>query len=161
MFNVKFCWWLDLNHRPLVTEATALPTEPQPLPLILYQRLGRVHFPYLVTLFLSLSLSFLCNLSCNVQPTNTYYSNRSVSLSHSVTLSLFLPLTTHTLSLSLSFFLSISFTLFHSLSHSLFLPHPLSLSLIQCHPLYLWHTILQSFLHSFFSSFSQSLSQFY
>ena len=30
-FN-KSCWWLDSNGGPLVTEATALPTEPQPLP---------------------------------------------------------------------------------------------------------------------------------
>ena len=27
-----FCQWLDLNRGPLVMEATALPTEPQPLP---------------------------------------------------------------------------------------------------------------------------------
>ena len=27
----KFCRWLDLNHGPLVLEATALPIEPQPL----------------------------------------------------------------------------------------------------------------------------------
>ena len=31
MFN-KFCRWLDLNSGPLVSETTALPTEPQPLP---------------------------------------------------------------------------------------------------------------------------------
>ena len=31
MFN-KICRWLDSNHGPLVSEATALPTEPQPLP---------------------------------------------------------------------------------------------------------------------------------
>ena len=30
-FN-KFCRWLDLNRSPLVLEATALPTELQPLP---------------------------------------------------------------------------------------------------------------------------------
>ena len=30
MFN-KFCRWLDSNRGPLVLEATALPTEPQPL----------------------------------------------------------------------------------------------------------------------------------
>ena len=34
IFNIKFCWWLDLNHRPLVLEATALSTEPQPLPKV-------------------------------------------------------------------------------------------------------------------------------
>ena len=28
----KFCRWLDSNRGPLVLEATALPTEPQPLP---------------------------------------------------------------------------------------------------------------------------------
>ena len=31
MFN-KFGRWLDSNRGPLVSEATALPTEPQPLP---------------------------------------------------------------------------------------------------------------------------------
>ena len=31
MFN-KFCRWLDSNRGPLILEATALPTEPQPLP---------------------------------------------------------------------------------------------------------------------------------
>ena len=31
MFN-KFCWWLDSNRGPLALQATALPTEPQPLP---------------------------------------------------------------------------------------------------------------------------------
>ena len=30
--NINFCQWLDSNHGPLVLEATALPTEPQPLP---------------------------------------------------------------------------------------------------------------------------------
>ena len=33
MFYVYFAKWLYLNHRPLVLEATALPTEPQPLPI--------------------------------------------------------------------------------------------------------------------------------
>ena len=32
MFNINFCGWLDLNYGPLDLEATALPTEPQPLP---------------------------------------------------------------------------------------------------------------------------------
>ena len=32
MFNLKFCSWLDLSRWLLVLEATALPTEPQPLP---------------------------------------------------------------------------------------------------------------------------------
>ena len=32
MFNISFCEWLDSNHRPLLLEATALPTEPQSLP---------------------------------------------------------------------------------------------------------------------------------
>ena len=31
---IKFRRWLDSNHGPLVSEATALPTEPQPLPNI-------------------------------------------------------------------------------------------------------------------------------
>ena len=29
---INFCRWLDSNRRPLVSEATTLPTEPQPLP---------------------------------------------------------------------------------------------------------------------------------
>ena len=32
MFHIKVCRWLDSNRGPLVSEATALPTEPQPLP---------------------------------------------------------------------------------------------------------------------------------
>ena len=32
MFNINFCWWRDSNRGPLESEATALPTEPQPLP---------------------------------------------------------------------------------------------------------------------------------
>ena len=31
MFNIKVCMWLDSNCGPLLLEATALPTEPQPL----------------------------------------------------------------------------------------------------------------------------------
>ena len=30
--DFKNCQWLDLNHGPLVCEATILPVEPQPLP---------------------------------------------------------------------------------------------------------------------------------
>ena len=32
MFIVKIHWWLDLHHGPLVSEATFLPTMPQPIP---------------------------------------------------------------------------------------------------------------------------------
>ena len=32
MFNIYFCWWMYSNCRPLESEATALPTEPPPLP---------------------------------------------------------------------------------------------------------------------------------
>ena len=32
IFNIKFCHWLDSNHGPLELEATALPTQPRPLP---------------------------------------------------------------------------------------------------------------------------------
>ena len=31
IFNINFCRWLDTNRVPLESEATALPTEPQPL----------------------------------------------------------------------------------------------------------------------------------
>ena len=30
--SIKFCQWLESNRGPLVSKATALPTEPQPLP---------------------------------------------------------------------------------------------------------------------------------
>ena len=33
MFYINFCWWRDSNHGPLELEASALPTEPQPLPV--------------------------------------------------------------------------------------------------------------------------------
>ena len=36
MFNINDCQWLDSNHRPLELEATALSTEPQPLPMKKY-----------------------------------------------------------------------------------------------------------------------------
>ena len=32
MFYIKVCRWLDSNRGPLVSDVTALPTEPQPLP---------------------------------------------------------------------------------------------------------------------------------
>ena len=34
MVIIKFCRWLELNHGPLVSEATTLPTEPQPMPIV-------------------------------------------------------------------------------------------------------------------------------
>ena len=34
MFNKRVWQWLDLNHGPLVSEATAPPTEPQPLKIV-------------------------------------------------------------------------------------------------------------------------------
>ena len=37
MFNPKFCQLLDLNRGSLVSEATALPSEPQPLPNLYLQ----------------------------------------------------------------------------------------------------------------------------
>ena len=36
MFNIMFCRWLDSNLGPLELEVTALPTEPQPLPLLTF-----------------------------------------------------------------------------------------------------------------------------
>ena len=33
---IKFRRWLDSNSRPLVSEVTALPTEPQPLPIYIF-----------------------------------------------------------------------------------------------------------------------------
>ena len=37
MLIIKFCGWLDLNSRPLVLEATALPAVVQPLPYIWFK----------------------------------------------------------------------------------------------------------------------------
>ena len=34
MFTIKLCWCLDLNRGSLVSEATALTTQPQPLPTL-------------------------------------------------------------------------------------------------------------------------------
>ena len=34
--DIKVCLWLDSNRGPLASEATALPTEPQPLPLNIF-----------------------------------------------------------------------------------------------------------------------------
>ena len=42
---LKFCRWLDLNCRPLVSEATALPTEPQPLPIPRHSLLRTLYLP--------------------------------------------------------------------------------------------------------------------
>ena len=36
MFYIKVCQWLDSNRRPLVSEATALPTELQPITTNVY-----------------------------------------------------------------------------------------------------------------------------
>ena len=48
MFNINFCQWLDSNCGPLELEATALPTEPQPLPndrkLYLYHTEKRIAY---------------------------------------------------------------------------------------------------------------------
>ena len=51
MFNIyiNFCWWLDSNCGPLVFEATALPTEPQPLPT---ERISLLTAPIVVRLTL-------------------------------------------------------------------------------------------------------------
>ena len=34
MFIIIICWWSDSNRRPMVSESSALPTVPQPLPSI-------------------------------------------------------------------------------------------------------------------------------
>ena len=38
----KFCRWLESNRRPLISKATALPTEPQPLPLLCFNFLNKI-----------------------------------------------------------------------------------------------------------------------
>ena len=63
----EFCQWLDLCRGPIVSEATSLPIEPKPLPII--ERL--LHWP-LLSLFLSLSLSF------------SFFLSQLFSLSHAV-----------------------------------------------------------------------------
>ena len=57
MFIVQFRQWLDSNHGPLVLEATALPTEPQPLLIHLLSWRGIVFINY------EPSNKFLRNLS--------------------------------------------------------------------------------------------------
>ena len=42
----KFCQWPDSNCGPLVSEATALPTAPQPLPKSVHCCISGVAFPY-------------------------------------------------------------------------------------------------------------------
>ena len=76
MFN-KFCQWLDSNCRPLVSEATALPTEPQPLPHLWKfpksrrRQILTVHFPSspspLFCLFLTNVWQTISSL--NIRPT--------------------------------------------------------------------------------------------
>ena len=43
MLYIIFCRWLDSNRVPLELEATALPTEPQPVP-----NMDLVYLPFLV-----------------------------------------------------------------------------------------------------------------
>ena len=50
MFN-KSCQWLDLNPGPLVSEATALPTAPQPLPSNQLQLLSKLSVSLLLVIF--------------------------------------------------------------------------------------------------------------
>ena len=42
MFIIRFCRWLDSNCRPLASEATALPTEPQPFRIIILDHWVRI-----------------------------------------------------------------------------------------------------------------------
>ena len=39
MFNINLCRWRDSNRGPLLLEATALLTEPQPLPNLIYGKI--------------------------------------------------------------------------------------------------------------------------
>ena len=55
-FSIKFCEWLESNRGPLDLKATALPTEPQPLPLNICF-CGTLLFVSSLVLSLSLSLS--------------------------------------------------------------------------------------------------------
>ena len=58
MFNINFCRWLDSNRGPLVSEATALPTEPQPLPKInVLVNVALVPFRIIGLVYFSKSLS--------------------------------------------------------------------------------------------------------
>ena len=49
MYVIKLCQWLESNHGSLVLEATALPTEAQPLPVIKYLICGNHSCLYLAT----------------------------------------------------------------------------------------------------------------
>ena len=57
MFNIKYCQWLDSNRGLLELEATALPTEPQPLPYLDVQK--GAHF---ASIYFDLVISFWCAL---------------------------------------------------------------------------------------------------
>ena len=116
MSNIIACRWLDLNCEPLVSEVTALPTQPQPLPWRL---------AYYIT---SLLQSFCEEVCLSVfelpkYPLSYFIKDNQICLSASVCLSV-------SLSLSLTLFLSQR------------LPLSLSLSLVYC---VLFNSYLESF----------------
>ena len=43
----KICWWLDTNPRHLMSEATTLPTKPQPLPRLLLICMRQLKFNFM------------------------------------------------------------------------------------------------------------------
>ena len=63
---IKFCQWLDLNRGPLVSKAATLPTEPQPLPIILVFVHNLLHNGFLV--LLPLLTEKLSLLSLGIEP---------------------------------------------------------------------------------------------
>ena len=76
--SLKFCQWPDLNCRPLVSEATVLPTEPQPLAVNQVRFLLRFcsylcerDFHFVLTFTLSSSQRF--QRSCIQQNWDQYY----------------------------------------------------------------------------------------
>ena len=78
--NINFCRRLDSNRRPLVLEATALPTEPQPQPknALMFDAIGMLKYisPYCLFYFTPISQVFhsavhwMCFASEEEQTTN-------------------------------------------------------------------------------------------
>ena len=61
MFSLKVCQWLDSNCGPLVSEVTALPTEPQPqLGSYIVKEFDKLISSWYLNWFLNLKLNF-CN----------------------------------------------------------------------------------------------------
>ena len=81
-YSCKICLWLDLNSRSLVTEATVLPSEPQPLPSSVYFFFFQYFYSYFLCILpISVSVSISINLSIYISINISIYINLSASFS--------------------------------------------------------------------------------